>query len=180
MSRVVWCGNKEKDKESAFIARGHSLQSSFFFNPKESLSETLTASIKTTYTPMSPRKERHPDFLEPRWWHSSDALTSSPVMPGTTMMMMTMSTTNTGTLVDVFPGWRTETGEGGTLRPVALPETRRGTGQSAMKCTNVTGKAPRLIGSPSMWPSCEERGQRRRQGMISCNWELESSSFYWH
>lgn len=28
--------------------------------------------------------------------------------------------------------------------------------QSAMKCTNVTGKAPLLIGSPSMWPSCEE------------------------
>lgn len=42
-------------------------------------------------------------------------------------------------------------GEGGSLRP----ETQRENVQSAMKCTNVTGKAPLLIGSPSMWPSCE-------------------------
>lgn len=47
MSHVASCRHKDKDKESAFIARGHSLQSSFFFsfvsNLKESLSETSRA-----------------------------------------------------------------------------------------------------------------------------------------
>lgn len=57
MSRVISCRNKDKDKKSAFIVRGHSLQSSFFLNLQESLSETLTASIKTTYSPKSPREE---------------------------------------------------------------------------------------------------------------------------
>lgn len=35
--------------------------------------------------------------------------------------------------------------------------------QSAMKWTNVTGNAPLLIGSPSMWPTCEE--EVRLEGM---------------
>lgn len=43
----------------------------------------------------------------------------------------------------------------------APPPTSR---QSAMKCTNETGKAPLLTGSPSMWPSCGGGGQTRRYG----------------
>lgn len=60
-----------------------------------------------------------------------------------------------------FVGRQTETGEGGG-GDAAIPPPRRflrprgETVQSAMKCTNVTGNAPLLIGSPSMWPSCEE------------------------
>lgn len=53
----------------------------------------------------------------------------------------------------------TEMGEGRWMHPAMLLETQREAAQSAMKCTNVTGKAPLLIGSPSMWPSCEEGRQ---------------------
>ena len=51
--------------------------------------------------------------------------------------------------------------------------------QSAMKCTNFTGKAPRLIGSPSMWPSCEKKrkdeerwnGDRKKMFLINSKYK---------
>lgn len=52
--------------------------------------------------------------------------------------------------------------------------------QSAMKCTNVTGKAPRLIGSPSMWPSCGTQTEKQVKKVIKIHrftvWESNQDS----
>lgn len=58
------------------------------------------------------------------------------------------------TVSGVFAGFGlTETEAMGDAASQTEPDTMTLILQSAMKCTNVTGKAPRLIGSPSMWPS---------------------------
>lgn len=58
------------------------------------------------------------------------------------------------TVSGVFAGFGlTETDAIGDAASQTEPDTTTLILQSAMKCTNVTGKAPRLIGSPSMWPS---------------------------
>lgn len=74
-------------------------------------------------------------------------------------MMKMMMTTLGRWWMFLLAGWTEQVKEGRWT----LPETHRGSSQSAMKCTNVTGKAPLLIGSPSMWPSCEEGKQRRQE-----------------
>ena len=104
-------------------------------------------------------------LLQQRWRYSSDTLRSS-----------LMKTTKTGTMEDVVRTGRAETGGGGTLHPATLPETRRGSFQSAMKWTNVTGKAPLLIGSPSMWPNWREGRQEGRQRIIKAS-EEDSQHF---
>lgn len=168
---VVLCCNRDKDKQSAFIARGHSLQS-LFLNLKESSSETLTASIKTTYSPMMPRKGVTPRLS------AMVALTTAILSCSRGGFIQQWHSKKLADDEDddvdnkhwddggCFCQLAGQTGEGGALHPATLLETQRGMFQSAMKCTNVTGKAPLLIGSPSMWPSCDEGRQRRRQRMI--------------
>lgn len=134
MSHVLSCCNKDKDKESAFIARGHSLQSSFFLfffdgNLEESLSETWTASFKTTFSPMGAWWSNTQTFwlscwvwMMTRWWHSSATFTSLIMTP---LMMTTTMTTNTGMMVEVLLAWQRWVRAGGcTLRCFSRPREK--------------------------------------------------------
>lgn len=75
------------------------------------------------------------------------------------LMMMMVTTLNMGEDGGCCAGWQTRTGEGGKLHPGTFSENF----QSTMKCTNVTGKAPLLSGSPSMCPSCKRGKQRHNR-----------------
>lgn len=134
----------------------------------ESLSETLRASTKTTYSPMSPWWL--PDLLVQvaaqvtiQQWHfnnlthdaSEDWRRRNRIWWWWWWLCWHRTWEKT---VDVFLAGRHRQIKKGSCILGLFSKSF----QSTMKCTNVTGKAPLLSGSPSMCPSC--KGGKQRQG----------------